>query len=238
MAGCAAWMTVSVCVAVPAVNVIEPLRAAPLFAETVTLGTAPPVPVAGSIVNQDWFDVADQDSWFVDTATVRDCTVESGLHELAVAHMKGAETTLAAWVTVNVAVAVPAVNVITPVRAAPLSFGGTETAVEVPLTPQRELTANQDWFDVADQNSWLVDTDTFLVTDPELNELNSNRSGVTVTAGGGAGAGAWVTDNVSVAVPAAKVTTPLRATFPSFAVTVTTLTSPLASVVWPTVSQG
>jgi len=54
------------------VKVTAPVRAAPVLAETLTVGVAPVTPVDGEIVSHDWLEDADQLAWLVVTVTFVD----------------------------------------------------------------------------------------------------------------------------------------------------------------------
>jgi hypothetical protein len=118
-------------VALPALIVIDPDRAAPVFRAAVHVNVSPEAPLLVETVDQSRSEVTDQVGWFV---VIRNDRVPpaagAGFHALAAAIHRGGEYTstvsvgagAAVWVMPIVRVALPALIVIDPDRAAPV-FG-------------------------------------------------------------------------------------------------------------------
>ena len=88
----------------------------------------------------------------VSTERILEVCVGPGPHELGDTDTNGVETVrLPAWFTVNLAVRVPAVNVTTAVRAAPVLVVTHRLGV-APSTPFGGLITHHAWFDEADQD--------------------------------------------------------------------------------------
>jgi hypothetical protein len=146
--------TVRVAVAPPAVNVNTPWRAdADVFAGALTATLSPEAPLVGDTDNQEASDDTDQEAWFVVGTTVVEPPTAGGDQTDADRNRVAAG---AAWVTVKVAVAPPAVNVTTPCRAAADGFAKAMTDVDQPDAPVSGAVNNQSTLDDTDQEAWFV----------------------------------------------------------------------------------
>ena len=105
----------------------------------VAVNLPPFTPEAGVIVSHGWSDVADHVGWLV-------VTVTSLLSASALGNIELCDkvTLAAAWVTVKVASALPAVTLTVPVRAAAEVFVVADTVKLPPLAPEPGDTVSHD----------------------------------------------------------------------------------------------
>ena len=221
-------------VAVPARTVMTPERAfvVDVLAVALTKSVAvPDVPLVGETVNQGWFELAVQDGWFVVNVASIEAAADNIDEPVGLKETSGVAATVPAWVTGNVAVAVPARTVMEPERAAVDVLAVALTVNAAPDAPLPDETVSQVWFGVAVQEDWFVVTFTLVELAAEPGD---QEEGLKETLGAAA---AWVTCSVAVAVPAFTVTEPERALVDVLAVALTVNAAPDAPLPDETVSQ-
>jgi len=136
-----------------------------------------------------------------------------------------------AWVTVNVAEAVPARKVRTPIRVEVEGFSATVATGQDPVAPLVGETVNHVAFDSEVQNAWFVVTGTVAdcaccdgLHDPGLTEILGS-------------APAWVTVHSFTGPEAATEIVPTRGTVEGLAATVTLIVPPETPVAGETANH-
>jgi hypothetical protein len=215
----AAWDTVTVAVNEPAVNTTWAERgAATGFAAAVTATDWPVWPVWRSNDNHDASVDADQVPKLVVTTT--DCRppAATGCHDDG-----DTDSAAPAWVTVKLAVALPALNVNVPCRAEAAVFAVALTATLAPEAPEAGAADSQAASDDTDQEAALV-VGTTAIEPPTAGADHADADSDRLSA-----AADWLTVKVAVDEPALNTTWADRVAATGLAAAVTVTDWP----VWP-----
>jgi hypothetical protein len=226
----AAWVTVTVADAVPAVKVTVAVRAARVGLDwAVSVMTVPLFPVAGDGLTQDSDEDARHVPMLVVTVTRWLPPVPGASHDVCETAMLGPP---AGWVTLIVADAVPAVTVTVAVRAVTVGLAAAVTVSVAPVAAEEGETVTQDWDEVA------CHADVFVVTvavwvPPATGASHDVRESVMLAA-----PASWVTVIVADAVPAVTVTVAVRAATVGLATAKSDSVAPVAPEAGETLTQG